>query len=103
MAAAIAPGGAAAASIEDAKRIVDRAQPLQCEIVALEARQKRAQAGTEEYDALTAEIGQAKARLKSHYRAQMFDYIEVMKQLPFEERKAVYRYSDEMAGRCEDP
>ncbi|HUF81192.1 MAG TPA: hypothetical protein VMN03_08655 [Burkholderiales bacterium] len=99
--AMIAPGGPArAASLEEAKRIVDRAEPLQCEVAALEARLKGMRAGTDEFDGIAAEIEQARARLKLHHRAHMIEYIDVMKQLPFEERKAVYRYSEEMAERC---
>lgn len=90
----------AAASIEEAYRIVDRAEPLRCEILALEERLKRVQEGSEEYAGLAAEIGEAKARLKLHYQGNMFEYIAVMKLLPFEERKAVYRYSNAVAERC---
>lgn len=93
-------GPAAAASIEEAYRIVDRAEPLRCEILALEERLKRATEGSEEYTGLAAEIDEAKARLKMHYQATLFEYIDVMKMLPFEERKRVYRYSNEVAGRC---
>ena len=93
-------GPAAAASVEEAYRIVDRAEPLRCEILALEERLKRAPEGSEEYAGLAAEIGEAKARLKKQYQGDMFEYIAVMKTLPFEERKAVYRYSNEVAGRC---
>ena len=99
--AMFATGGASgAAGIEEAKAIVDRAEPLQCEIVALEERLRGTPAGTDEFARIAARIEQARTRLKLHYRAQMIEYIEVMKQLPFEERKAVYRYSDEMAERC---
>lgn len=93
-------GFAASASVEEAYRIVDRAEPLRCEILALEERLKRAPEGSEEHAALAAEIGEAKARLKIHYQGTMFEYIAVMKLLPFEERKAVYRYSSDVAGRC---
>ncbi len=93
-------GFAAAASVEEAYRIVDRAEPLRCEILALEERFKRAPEGSEEHAALAAEVGEAKARLKMHYQGTMFEYIAVMKLLPFEERKAVYRYSSEVVGRC---
>ncbi len=99
--AVITPGGPArAASIEEAKRIVDRAEPLQCAVVALEARLKGMQAGADEFDGIAAEIEQARARLKLHHRAHMIEYIDALKRLPFEERKAVYRYSEEMAERC---
>lgn len=91
---------AAAATIEDAHRIVDRAEPLHCEVYALEKRLKAATVGTEEFEKVSDEIGQAKARLKAHYRATMMEYIEVMKTLPFEERKKVYAYSNAVADRC---
>jgi hypothetical protein len=93
-------GSAAAASVQEAQRIVDRAEPLRCVILVLEERLERAQAGTEESASLSAEISAARKKLKFHYLATMDEYIAVMKQLPFEERKAVYQYSDAVAGRC---
>lgn len=99
-AAAAFAGSTAAASVEEAQRIVDRAEPLHCEILALEKRLKLANAGSEEHAGISAEIGEAKKRLKFHYLATMSEYIAVMKELPFEERKAVYAYSDAVAARC---
>jgi hypothetical protein len=100
VAAAAFAGSAAAASIEEAQRIVDRAEPLHCEIYALEQRLKLADAGSDEHAGLTAKIGEAKKTLKFHYLATMSEYIAVMKELPFEERKVVYAYSDAVADRC---
>ena len=93
-------GFALGASVEEAYRIVDRAEPLRCAILALEERLKQAGEGSEEHAGLSVELGEAKARLKLHYQGTLFEYIAVMKELPFEERKAVYQYSDAVAGRC---
>jgi hypothetical protein len=93
-------GSTAAASIEDAKQIVDRAEPLRCGIFALEKRLKSVPDGSEEHASLAAEIEEAKRKLKLHYMATMDEYIAVMKTLPFEERKAVYAYTEAFAGRC---
>ena len=90
----------ASAGVQEAQRIVDRAQPLRCEVVALEQRMKLAQPGSDEAAGLAARLEQARAKLKYHYLATMDEYIAVMKELPFEERKAVYRYSDLAAERC---
>jgi hypothetical protein len=92
--------GLAAAPSEDARRIVDRAEPLRCEIHALEQRLKATPAGSEEIAKITDEIGKARAALKLHYMATMLEYIEVRKTLPFEERKKVYAYSRDVAERC---
>ena len=102
VAAAALAGCAAAATpgMEAAMRIVDRAQPLRCEAAALEGRLKAAEPGSAEAAGLAASLEQAKSRLKWHYMATMDEYIAVMKELPFEDRKAIYRYSDEAAGRC---
>ena len=91
---------AAAATIEDVQRIVDRAEPLQCEVYALESRLKAIADGTEGYAKVADELDKARARLKAHYMATMIEYIEVMKTLPFEERKKVYAYSSAVADRC---
>jgi hypothetical protein len=93
-------GFATAATVEDAQRIVDRAEPLRCEIVALERRLTTTQIGSDESLNLADELSQARAKLKAHYMATMTEYIEVMKQLPFEERKKVYAYSNAVAERC---
>jgi hypothetical protein len=90
----------AAATIEDAYLIVDRAEPLHCEIHALERRREATAAGTDEFAKVSDEIEKARARLKAHYMATMMEYIEVMKTLPFEERKKVYAYSNSVADRC---
>ena len=99
-AAAAVATGAAAATIEEAKQIVDRAQPLRCGILALEARLQSTPDGSDEWGRLTAAIGEAKKKLKLHYVATMDEYIAVMKTLPFEDRKRVYAYSETVAGRC---
>jgi hypothetical protein len=91
---------AAASTIEEAKLIVDRAEPLQCELLALQARLKSAPEESEESIRLSAEIGEARKRLKLHYLATMDEYIAVMKTLPFEQRKAVYAYTEAVAARC---
>jgi hypothetical protein len=91
---------AAAPTIEEAKLIVDRAQPLRCGILALEERLKSAPGGSDEFARLSAEIGEAKRKLKVHYLATMDEYIAVMKTLPFEQRKSVYAYTEAVAGRC---
>ncbi len=91
---------AAEATIEDARRIVDRAEPLQCEVYALEGRLKATAAGTEGYAKVAEELDNARARLKAHYMATMMEYIEVLRALPFEERKKVYAYSSAVAERC---
>ncbi len=93
-------GLAAAATVEDAQRVVDRAEPLRCEIHALELRLKTAPAGSDETSRIADELGKLKAALKLHYMATMMEYIEVMKLLPFEERKKVYAYSAAVAERC---
>lgn len=93
-------GLTAAATIEEAQRIVDRAEPLRCEIRALETVLKLTPGETEEHAKLSIAITQARARLKEHYRATMWEYIDIMKQLPFEERKKVYAYSEAVAERC---
>jgi len=100
IAAVACAGMAAAATIEDAQRIVDRAEPLRCEIVALERRLKTTPVDSDESLKLAEEISQARAKLKAHYMATMTEYIEVMKRLPFEERKKVYAYSGAVAERC---
>ncbi len=100
IAAVACAGFAAAAAIGDAQRIVDRAEPLRCEIHALELRMKTAPAGTDESSQIADELGKLKAALKLHYMATMMEYIEVMKLLPFEERKKVYAYSAAVAERC---
>lgn len=100
IAATVCAGLAVAATIGDAYRIVDRAEPLRCEIHALEQRLKVTPADSDEFLKLADEIGQARAELKLHYMATMTEYIEVMKTLPFEERKKVYAYSNAVAERC---
>jgi hypothetical protein len=100
IAAVACAGLVAAETIEDAQRIVDRAEPLRCEIHALEQRLKAASSGGEESSKIADEIGKLKATLKLHYMATMMEYIEVMKTLPFEERKKVYAYSAAVAERC---
>jgi hypothetical protein len=98
--AVLAGCATASAGVQEAQRIVDRAQPLRCEVVALEQRMKLAQPGSDEAAGLAARLEQARAKLKYHYLATMDEYIAVMKELPFEERKAVYRYSEAVAERC---
>lgn len=98
--AAMAFTGAAAADMDEARRIVDRAEPLRCEILVLESRLKQLSIDTDEHAALSAEIGEARKKLKLHYVATMDEYIAVMKKLPFEQRKAVYAYSEAVATRC---
>lgn len=99
--AAVGTGCAtASAGLERARGIVDRAEPLRCEIIAMEAQLKLAPPGTEEAAGLAGRIEQAKTQLRLHYLATMDEYIAVMKTLPFEERTSVYRYSDDVAGRC---
>jgi hypothetical protein len=93
-------GFSAAASVEEAKGIVDRAEPLRCGILVLERRLKRLQADSAEHAGLSAEIDEAKKKLKLHYVATMDEYIAVMKALPFEQRKTVYAYSEAVAERC---
>ena len=86
--------------VREAQRIVDRAEPIRCEILAMESRLKAAPADSDEATALAASVEKARMKLKYHYLATMDEYIAVMKELPFEERKAVYRYSDVVAERC---
>lgn len=102
LAIVIVLAGCAAAGprVEEAKRIVDRSEPLRCEVVDLEAKLKLARPGSEDAAGLAASLETARMRLKYHYLATMDEYIAVMKQLPFEERKAIYRYSDAAAERC---
>jgi hypothetical protein len=92
--------GAAAADVDEARRIVDRAEPLRCEILILESRLKQLAAGTDEHAGLSAGLGEARKQLRLHYLATMDEYIAVMKRLPFEQRKAVYAYSEAVAERC---
>jgi hypothetical protein len=99
-AAAAAFAASAAASVEEAKRIVDRAEPLRCEILTLETNLKSAKAGSDEHGVLSAQVEEMKKKLKYHYLATMDEYIAVMKTLPFEDRKAIYAYSDAVAERC---
>jgi hypothetical protein len=100
IAAALCPGIAAGATIEDAQRIVERAEPLQCEVYAWERRLQASAAGTGEHAKVAAGLDQARARLKAYYMATMTEYIEVMKTLTFEERKRVYAYSSAVVDRC---
>src|SRR5687767_6026514 len=102
LAIVIVLAGCATASprVEEAQRIVDRAEPMRCEILAMESRLKAAPADSDEATALAASVEKARMKLKYHYLATMDEYIAVMKELPFEERKAVYRYSDVVAERC---
>jgi hypothetical protein len=86
--------------IEAAKRVVDRAEPLRCDIVALE--QRLAGAAPGESTRLGAELDGAKAKLKYHYMATMDEYIHVMKQISYEERQEVRRYADDVAQRCSE-
>ena len=84
--------------VEAAKRVVDRAEPLRCDIVALE--RKLAGAAPDESPRLTAELDKAKLALKYHYMATMDEYIDIMKRISYEERQEVRRYADAVAGRC---
>jgi hypothetical protein len=93
-------GLVSAATIEDAYRIVDRSEPLRCDIFSLEQRLKVAPIESDEFLKLADEISQAREKLKAHYMATMTEYIEVMKQLPFEQRKKVYAYSNAVEERC---
>lgn len=100
MAALLSGCATASAGMREAQGIVDRAEPLRCEILAMEARLKRAPPETEEAASLAGSLEQARAQLKLHYLATMDEYIAVMKTLPFEVRKEIYRYSDAVAERC---
>jgi hypothetical protein len=86
--------------IEAAKRVVDRAEPLRCDIVALEERQARATPGSEESVRLAAELDNARAMLKLHYQSTMYEYIDVMKSITYDERQEVRQYADAVAERC---
>lgn len=86
--------------VMEARRIVDRAEPIRCEIVALERRQALVTPGSDEFARLAAARDKAKAQLKYHYMATMDEYIDVMKQISFEERQEVRRYADAVAERC---
>jgi hypothetical protein len=94
----LAACAAANPKVEAAKRVVDRAEPLRCDIVALERR--LAGAGPGESARLAAELDKAKLSLKYHYMATMDEYIDVMKRISYEERQEVRRYADGVAGRC---
>ena len=98
VAAALVAGCASNPKVEAAKRVVDRAEPLRCDVVALE--RKLAGAAPDEAAPLTAELGKARLALKYHYMATMEEYIDVMKQISYEERQAVRRYADAVAERC---
>jgi hypothetical protein len=87
-------------AMEAAKKIDDDVEPVHCEIYELETRLKRAGAGSTEAAALTAQIDERKALLKSYYQATMFDYIAVMKTLPREDRLEVIAYSHAVNERC---
>jgi hypothetical protein len=86
--------------VEAAKRVVDRAEPFRCDIVALEERQALAAPGSEESVRLAADLDHARAILKLHYQSTMYEYIDVMKAISYEERQEVRRYADAVAGRC---
>ena len=97
-AAALAGCATTSPGMEEAKRIVDRSEPLRCDIVALE--RQLAGAAPDESPRLAAELDQVKLTLKHHYMATMDEYIAVMKRISFEERQEVRRYADAVAGRC---
>ena len=88
-------------AMEAAKKIDDDVEPMHCEIYELENRLQRAEAGSAEAAALTAQIDERKALLKSYYKATMFEYIAVMKTLPREDRLAVIAWSHAVNERCE--
>ena len=87
-------------AIQAAKKIDDDVEPVHCEIYELEQRLKRAESGSAESAALTARIDERRALLKRYYQATMFDYIEVMKTLPREDRLAVIAWSHAVNERC---
>ena len=87
-------------AIQAARKIDDDVEPVHCEIYELEQRLKRAEDGSAESAALTAQIDERKALLKSYYKATMFEYIEVMKTLPREDRLAVIAWSRAVNERC---
>jgi len=87
-------------AMEAAKKIDDDVEPVHCEIYELEQRLKRAEGGSAEAAALTAQIDEGKALLKRYYQATMFDYIAVMKTLPREDRLAVIAWSHAVNERC---
>ena len=99
-AALLASCAAANPAMEAAKKIDDDVEPVHCEIYELEQRLKRAESGSAESAALTARIDERRALLKRYYQATMFDYIEVMKTLPREDRLAVIAWSHAVNERC---
>jgi type IV pilus biogenesis protein CpaD/CtpE len=101
LAAALLAGCATAnPAMEAAKKIDDDVEPVHCELYGLEQRLKRAEAGSMEAGALTAQIEERKALLKSYYKATMSEYIEVMKTLPREDRLEVIAWSHAVNERC---
>ena len=100
LAGALVAGCASNPALREARRIVDRAQPLRCAILAMEAAHARAPAAGVAAARLKARVADARRMLKVHYLATMDEYIAVMKRLTFEERKSIYRYSDTAAERC---
>ncbi len=99
-AAMLAACAATNPAIEAAKKIDGDVEPVHCEIYELEQSLKRAETGSAEAAALTAQIDERKALLKSYYKATMFEYIAVMKTLPREERLAVIAWSHAVNERC---
>ena len=87
-------------AMDAAKRIDDDVEPVHCEVFELEQRLKGAEPGSEEARALTGQIEERKALLKSYYKATMFEYIAVMKTLSREDRQAVIAYSHAVNERC---
>ena len=87
-------------AMEAAKKIDGDVEPVHCEIYELEQRLQRAEAGSTQAAALTAQIDERKALLKSYYKATMFEYIAVMKTLPREDRLAVIAWSHAVNERC---
>ena len=83
-----------------AKAYLDRAQPLHCEVAALEDRLDRAPAGSEEAAALSEELVEARARVKAYYQATWPEYMALLMELPLEERRKLYAYSDDVVKRC---
>lgn len=87
-------------ALDEAKRIVDRAQPLRCEVFRLERALSRTPRGSVEAARLAARLDKARRAWRAHGLATMDEYIAVMKKLPFEQRKVVYRYSEAASARC---
>jgi len=100
VAAATVAGCATVPQSQAAREYLDRAEPLHCEVAALESRLKNTPQESESSAALAEELGAAKARVKAYYQATWPEYVAILKELPFEERKEIYRYADAVGDRC---